>query len=126
MKTLYLATAISALPIILAACGGTGWGDPKDLIQKQAKWINNGEYEKVFQSCTPSYRADNSAAAWEAEFEAIKARLGISKFGVKDINVREEGDVAYVSATTTADGEELTSSTNRCVKIDGVWYDDEC
>ena len=99
---------------------------PKDLLQKQMKWANNGEYDKIFQSCTPSYRASNTLAALESEIEAALDQLGISKLGVKDVSVTEEGNVANASFIATGDGQELGATTNRYRKIDGVWYDDQC
>ena len=98
MKTLFLATTISVFAIILAACGGGGadWGGPKDLIQKQVKWTNNGEWDKLLQTCKPSLRANHTVASLKSEMESL-ATLGVSKIGVKDISVREEGDVAYAS-----------------------------
>ena len=95
------------------------------MIQKQVKWTNNGEWDKLLQTCKPSLRANHTVASLKSEMESL-ATLGVSKIGVKDISVREEGDVAYASHAVTGDGEEFGTTESVYRKIDGVWYDDEC
>jgi hypothetical protein len=103
--------------------GPSPWDSPEELLKQSSEYINKKQWDKLFETCAPSYRSNHTLS----DFQAAMRLLGISKLSVKNIQVVESGNRATATYDLVLDGDTLWSDNeNEYVRINGVWYDDEC
>ena len=98
MKIWVLTAMVLTLGLGLVACGGDGskgatdWDSPEELIKKSAKYINGGEWEKLLQTCTPTYRSKNTPDLLALQYTQVMQAFGASKVKFEKVQVKLNGD----------------------------------
>ena len=98
---------------------------PEELLKQSSEYINKKQWDKLFETCAPSYRSNHTLSEFQNENIAGMRLLGTSKLSVKNIQVVESGNRATATYDLVLNGDTLRLE-NEYVRINGVWYDDEC
>lgn len=142
MKKVVVALATTLLlgltVVALSACGGGGssggggdaGGSDEDavrrVVQNELDANHNEDLRAYYDLFSPRVHSFCSYKELEAAID-LSAFDG-SKYDLTDVNVRVEGDTAYVWYTTTYDGEVVNamsaSDPDTLKKISGRWYYD--
>ena len=132
MKIWVLTSMILTLVLLLIACGGDGsngatdWDSPEELIQKSAKYINGGEWEKLLQTCTPYYRSENAPDLIALYHTQLMQAFGASKVEFEKVQVKLNGDTATATYVVNFVGRASIAKPASFVRINGIWYDNGC
>ena len=137
--TIVLALALAlALLVGTFGCSSNGADDEqevRDLIEGQVAALNEVDLETVYNHKTPSYRSRVTAEEYEgfilvayADF-LPQVQSGAVEVFIADVEVRVEGEWAYITGKLGVDGTVLLEYTDEAPdiwqKIDGKWYDVE-
>lgn len=130
---------VLALVLIVATLGCGGDGDDEDeeekiraLVDERISCMNSGDYETVYNMATPEWRERvtydelyNFLMVAMGEFITM-VQSGEAEVAITDINIRVDGDWAYMTGTQKVGGmsiQEYTEDTpDVWQKIDGTWY----
>ena len=138
MKKLAITVAlILALALVLGTlgCGGNDEGKISELADEQIAAMNDVDLEIVYNQRTPSYRSrvtlqefeDFIMLAYSAFLPAVES--GQAEVEVTDIEIRVEGEWAYMTGKLGLNGTVLLEYTDDFPdiwqKIDGDWYNVE-
>ena len=138
MKKLAITGAlILALALVLGTlgCGGNDEGKISELLDKQIAALNDVDLETVYNQRTPSYRSTVTLQEFEtfllmayAEFLPL-VESGQAEVGIADLDIRVEGEYAYMTGKLGLNGTVLLEYTDEFPdiwqKIDGTWYNIE-
>ena len=144
MRKLIIVLSILLFSLVLAAltsCGGDSGGGGgssdgdggsdeeavREVLNDELDAVHRDDVDDYYELFSPEVRAICSFEDLEAAAEADDSDQ--SKIDFSNVDVRVEGDTAYVSYTITDDGEVIDAVTaddpEVFVKIDGRWYDDQ-
>ena len=122
---------VALLAIMGIACGGDGndeavaWDSPEELLKQSSEYINKKQWDKLFETCAPSYRSNHTPSDLQNSAIVFMRLFDTSKLSAKNIQVVESGNRATATYDLVLDGDTLRSD-NEYVRINGVWYDDQC
>ncbi|MFC1848191.1 hypothetical protein ACFLXV_02625 [Chloroflexota bacterium] len=137
-KFLIPAALLLALALILGTVGCGGDEGPTDeeqineLLDEQIAALNEVDLETVYNQRSPSYKSRVSQEDFEnfilmafADFlPAVES--GQAEVEITDMEIRVEGEYAYMTGNLSLNGETLLPYTDESPdiwqKIDGTWY----
>jgi hypothetical protein len=107
--------------------GPSPWDSPEELLKQSSEYINKKQWDKLFETCAPSYRSNHTPSDLQNSAIVFMRLFDTSKLSAKNIQVVESGNRATATYDLVLDGDTLWSDNeNEYVRINGVWYDDEC
>jgi len=103
------------------------------LIDLEIAALNELDFETVYNQKTPGYRSRVTLEEYQTFMETAYAQfiplVGIMKVSVIDLDIRVEGEWAYMTGKLALNGTVLLEYTDEFPdiwhKIDGTWYDVE-
>ena len=101
------------------------WDSPEELLKQSSEYINKKQWDKLFETCAPSYRSNHTPSDLQNSAIVFMRLFDTSKLSAKNIQVVESGNRATATYDLVLDGDTLRSD-NEYVRINGVWYDDQC
>ena len=121
---------LTALSIV--ACGGSsggGGGGVESRIKAQSDYLNEKDYQKLWETCSPEWRKNADYDSWKEEAQGTLMFMGIldKKTSFTDIETDLRGDTTIVSYKwRTNDVVIHVEEDERWVRVEGEWYQENC
>ncbi len=99
------------------------------LFKRQAAWINSGDWESAFQSCSPSYRSRRDVARFTEDVQRYLVRFETTPdaLDVRDPEVTKGRDDRFDMNYDLYINDEFSETVRvggAYIQIHGEWYDD--
>lgn len=127
---IFIIVLIALIGATTVSCKKSDEALVKDLIYRGIEAWNNEDYQAIYQTMSPNYRATASYEEFREYMQGVivpmMAMLGMTFYEISDIEVRIEDSWAFVSYSIVVEGEVIDLGgvgDDIYRKVAGKWYD---